>query len=91
MRRAGSADQGNLVRPSRGKLSGEARQCIFGSIYTTIKELIEKLKRIYASAKNVYWLQKELGETFTWDRENSLPYATKIKEIAKRIEVAQTW
>ena len=77
MRRAEPADQGNLVRPSRGKLSGETRECIYGSIYTMINELIEKLKRIYSSAKNVYRLQKELGKTFIRESENSFPYATK--------------
>ena len=48
------AAQKNLARLLRGKLSGEARKCIFGSTYATIEELIEKLKRVYASAKSVY-------------------------------------
>ena len=40
------AVQENLARLLRGKLSGEARKCIFGSTYATMDELIEKLKRV---------------------------------------------
>ena len=80
------AAQENLARLLRGKLTGEARKCIFGSTYAAIEELIEKLKRVYAPAKSVYQLQGELGNTFTWDRENVLSYAARIKEIADRIE-----
>ena len=82
------AAQENLARLLRGKLSGEARKCIFGSTYATIEELIEKLKRVYAPAKSVYQLQRELGNTFMCERENVLSYAARIKEIADRIEDA---
>ena len=68
------AAQENLARLLRGKLSGEARKCIFGSTYAKIEELIEKLKRIYAPAKNVYQLPGKLGNTFVWERENFLSY-----------------
>ena len=34
------AAQENLARLLRGKLTGEARKCIFGSTYATIEELI---------------------------------------------------
>ena len=80
------AAQENLARLLRGKLSGEARRCIFGSTYATIEELLEKLKRVHAPAKSVYQLQGELGKTFMWERENVLSYAARIKEIADRIE-----
>ena len=56
------AAQENLTRLLRGKLSGEARKCIFGSTHATIEELIEKLKRVYAPAKSVYQLQGKFGE-----------------------------
>ena len=79
------APQKNLARLLRGKLSGEARKCIFGSTYA-IEELIKKLKGIYAPAKSVYQLQKELGNTFMWERENVLSYAARMKEIADKIE-----
>ena len=82
------AAQENLARLSRGKLTGKDRECIFGSTYATIEELIEKLKRIYVPAKSVYQLQRELGNTFMWERENVLSYPTRIKEIADRIEDA---
>ena len=36
----------------------------------------------------MYQLQGELGNTFMWERENVLSYATRIKEIADRIEDA---
>ena len=54
-------------------------KCIFGSTYSTIEELIEKLKRIYAPAKGVYQLQGELGNKFMWERENVLSYAATFK------------
>ena len=82
------AAQENLARLLRVKLTGEATKCIFGSTYATIEELIEKLKRVYAPAKSVYQLQGELGNTFMWERENVLSYATRIKEIADKIENA---
>ena len=82
------AAQEILARLLRGKLTGEARKCIFGSIYATIEELIEKLKRVYAPAKSVYQLQGELGNTFMWESENALSYAARIKEIADRIKEA---
>ena len=83
------AAQENLAHLLRGKLSGEARKCIFGSTYATIEELIEKLKRVYAPAKSVYQFQGELGNTFMWaEREHVLSYAVRIKEIAYRIEDA---
>ena len=41
------AAQEHFARLLRGKLSGEARKCIFGSTYETIGELKEKLKRVY--------------------------------------------
>ena len=56
--------QENLARLLRGKLTGEARKCMFGSTYATIEELIEKMKRVYAPVKSVYQLQGELGNTF---------------------------
>ena len=43
----------NLARLLRGKLSEEARKCIFGSTYATIEELIEKLKSICPCKKRV--------------------------------------
>ena len=82
------AAQQNLARLLRGKLTGEAIKCIFCSTYATIEELIEKLKRVYASAKIVYQLQGELVNTFMWKRENFLSYVARIKEIADRIEDA---
>ena len=82
------AAQKNIARLLRGKLSGEARKCIFGSTYATIEELIEKLKRAYAPAKSVYALQGELGNTFMWGKENILSYAATVEEIADRIEDA---
>ena len=82
------AAQQNLARLLRGKLSGEARKCIFGSTYATIEELIEKLKRVYAPAKSVYQLQGELVNKFMRERENVLSYAARIKEIADKIEDA---
>ena len=82
------AAQEILARLLRGKLTGGARKCIFGSIYATIEELIEKLKRVYAPAKSVYQLQGELGNTFMWESENALSYAARIKEIADRIKEA---
>ena len=82
------AAQENLARLLRGKLTEEARKCIFGSTYATIEELIEKLKRVYAPAKSVYQLQGELGNTFMWERENVLSYAARIKEIADKIQDA---
>ena len=72
----------------KGKITGEARKCIFGSTYATIEVLIEKLKRVYAPARSVYQLEGELGNTFMWERENVLSYAARIKEIADRIEDA---
>ena len=45
------AGQENLTRLLWGKLSGEALKCIFESTYTTIEELIEKIKRVYVPAK----------------------------------------
>ena len=48
------ADQENLPRLLRGKLSGEARKCIFGSTDATIEELIENSKRLFAPVKNSY-------------------------------------
>ena len=47
------AAQENLARLLRGKLTGEARKCIFGSTYGTIEELIEKLKSICPCEKRV--------------------------------------
>ena len=82
------AAQQNLARLLRGKLSGEARKCIFGSTYATIEELIEKLKRVYAPAKSAYQLQGELVNKFMRERENVLSYAARIKEIADKIEDA---
>ena len=82
------AAQKNHARLFRGKLTGEARKCIFGSTYATIEELIAKLKRVYAPAKSVYQLQGELGNKFIWERENVFSYAARIKEIADRIEDA---
>ena len=82
------AAQENLARLLRGKLSGEARKCIFGSTCARIEQLVEKLKRVYAPAKSVYQLQGKLGNTFMWKRENFLSYAARIKEIADRIEDA---
>ena len=60
------AAQENLARLLRGKLSGEARKCIYCSSYATIEELIERLKKIYAPAKSVYQLQGELGNLYMW-------------------------
>ena len=57
------AAQENPARLLRGKLSGEARKCTFGSTYVTIEELIEKLKRVYALTKSVYQLQRESRNT----------------------------
>ena len=54
------AAQENLALLLKGKLSGEARKCIFGSTYATIKKLIKNLKRVYAPSKRVYQLQGEL-------------------------------
>ena len=82
------AAQENVARLLGGKLTGEARKCIFGSTYATIEELIETLKRVYAPAKSVYQLQGELGNTFMWERENVLSYAARIKETADKIEDA---
>ena len=82
------AAQENLARLLRGKLTAEARKCIFGSIYATIEELIEKLNRVYAPTKSVYQLQGELGNKFMWERENVLSYAARIIEIADKIEDA---
>ena len=61
------AAQENLAPLLRGKLSSEARKYIFGSTYATIEEIIEKLRRVYTPAKNVYQLQGELGNTFMWE------------------------
>ena len=47
------AAQENLARLLRGKLTGEATKCSFGSNNATIEELIEKLKRVHAPAKSV--------------------------------------
>ena len=82
------AAQENFARLLRGKLSGEARKCIFGSTYATIEELIEKLRIIYAPAKSMYQLQGELGNIFMWETESVLSYAARIKEIADKIEDA---
>ena len=83
-----AAAQENLARLLRGKLSGDARKCIFGSTYATIEELMEKLKRVYTPAKSVYQLQGELDNTFMWEKENEFSYAARIKEIAGKIEDA---
>ena len=72
------AAQENLARLLRGKLSGEARKCIFGSTYAIMEELIEMFKRVYDPAKSEYQLQGELGNTFMWERENVLSYAARI-------------
>ena len=80
------AAQEHLARLLRGKLSGEARKCIFGSTYVTIEELIEKLERVHPPAKSVYLLQGELGNTFMWERGNLLSYAARIKEMADKID-----
>ena len=82
------AAQENLAHLLRGKLSSEARKYIFGSTYATIEEIIEKLRRVYTPAKNVYQLQGELGNTFMWEWRTVLSYAAIIKEIADRIEDA---
>ena len=78
----------NLAHFLRGKLSDEARKCIFVSTHATIEEFIKKLKRVYAPAKSVYQLQRELGNTFMWERESVLCFAARIKKIADRIEDA---
>ena len=36
----------------------------------------------------MYQLQEELVNTYIWEKENVLPYTTRIKEIADRIEDA---
>ena len=36
----------------------------------------------------MYQLQRELGNTYMWEKENVLSYAARIKEIADRIEDA---
>ena len=84
-----TAAQENLVRLFRSKFSGEARKCIFVQLTIIyVDELIEKLQRVYAPAKNMYQSQGELGIIFMWEKENVLSYAARIKEIADRIEDA---
>lgn len=86
----GAANEANLTKLLRSKLSGEARGVIQGQSFDTIVKLKDQLKMIYSPIKSVHQLLGELGNEFQQDEESVIAYANRIRDLQDRIIEAQT-
>ena len=77
--------EANLVKLIGSKITGEARQSIFGQSFAKIEELKNFLKKIYSLAKSIPQLLGELGNEFQRDRESVIAFANRVREIGIRI------
>ncbi|KAJ8687774.1 hypothetical protein QAD02_023568 [Eretmocerus hayati] len=65
----GAANEPNLTRLLRSKLVGEARTAIQGQSFSTVEELKDFVKTIYAPAETVNQLLGEMAKEFQRDDE----------------------
>ena len=80
----GPANEANLTKLIRGKLSGEARTCIHGQTFNTLDALKDYLKTIYVPVQNVQQILGQMGNEYQKDNETVITFANRIRELLRR-------
>ena len=75
-------NEANLTELIRSKLTGEAREVIYGQAFANIEQLKDFIKTIYAPAKTIHQLLGEMGSEYPKDHEMVIFLRTASRTLA---------
>ena len=75
----------NLTKLNRSKLTGDAREAIYGQAFATTKQLKYLIEAIYVPSKTVHQLLGEIGNECQKNHETVIFFANCMRDLGRQI------